>query len=178
MRRRGITLALSVGVWTLVAAVAAAGEKVATWDDCEPVTFNAAIGPGTCADVGGEVTFSEFLSVLPLAGHPAWRNEPSYLKIKPGEKVTVTNEGGENHTFTEVAVFGGGFIPPLNGPLGFTGPVPECGSVVGSSVVPNPDVVMLAPGARLQVDGLDVGTHLFECCIHPWMRAAIKVEKD
>jgi len=177
MRRRGITLALSVGVWTLVAAVAAAGEKVATWDDCEPVTFNAAIGPGTCADVGGEVTFSEFLSVLPLAGHPAWRNEPSYLKIKPGEKVTVTNEGGENHTFTEVAVFGGGFIPPLNTPLGLT-PVPECGSVVGSSVVPNPDVVMLAPGARLQVDGLDVGTHLFECCIHPWMRAAIKVEKD
>jgi len=36
----------------------------------------------------------------------------------------------------------------------------------------------LAPGASLKVKGLDVGTHLFECCIHPWMRAAIKVEED
>ena len=39
-------------------------------------------------------------------------------------------------------------------------------------------VAELPPGASLDVEGLAVGTHRFQCCIHPWMRAAIKVVPD
>jgi hypothetical protein len=81
----------------LIATVAGAGERVAVLDECDPATFNALppVGPGlvTICDVkfDGEVTFAEFLSLLP-PGHPAWRNEPSWLEIKSGRKVKATNE--------------------------------------------------------------------------------------
>ena len=188
MRKLGIPLAL-VGALAMITTVAAANdeEEIAVLDDCNPATFNALppLGPGlgTICKVtfGGDVTFAEFLSVLPF-GHPAWRNEPSYIKIEPGAAVTVTNEGGERHTFTEVAKFGGGFIPLLNDPTNSLSVVPECGSVVGSSAVPNPALVFLSPGASLTVTGLSANapshSHLFQCCIHPWMRAAIKVKAD
>src|ERR687898_811793 len=32
-------------------------------------------------------------------------------------------------------------------------------------------VVDMPPGATITVDGLGIGTHKFQCCIHPWMRA-------
>ena len=91
-----------------------------------------------------------------------------------GEKVKVINEGGEVHTLTEVAEFGGGFFPPLNNPTGSTSVVPEC----GEAGVPNPALVFIPPGGKLHLKGLEVGIHLFECCIHPWMRAAIRVVED
>ncbi len=71
MRRIGLVLALMVGALAMVTAVAVADEKVRILDACDPDTFNAAVGPGTCADVGGDVTFVEFLSdaILP-EGHP------------------------------------------------------------------------------------------------------------
>ena len=31
------------------------------------------------------------------------------------------------------------------------------------------------PGGREQVSGLDTGTHKFQCCFHPWMRAVVEV---
>src|SRR5713101_9102080 len=101
MRKIGITLAL-VGALAMITTVAAANaqEEIAVLDDCNPATFDAArpVGPGLgiiCQVIfGGDVTFAEFLSVLPF-GHPAWRNEPSYIKIEPEAAVTVINEGGE-----------------------------------------------------------------------------------
>jgi hypothetical protein len=128
---------------------------------------------GGCTLKKGDVTLEEFNDLLtsPLSlatiGHPAWRNAPTYLKIKPDKTVNVTNRGGRLHTFTEVAAFGGGRVPPLN--VGLT-PAPECVTpdIVGPTELP--------PGARLKVDGLDVGNHLFQCCIHPWMRTLIKVK--
>jgi plastocyanin len=116
------------------------------------------------------VTNAEFGSLLgsPLSlsvvGHPAWRNQPSYLWIKAGKNVRVTNEGGRGHTFTKVAAFGGGFVPPLN--QGLT-PAPECLAI---------SVVVLPPRARQELTGLALGDHRLMCCIHPWMRALIKVE--
>ncbi|HEU5249115.1 MAG TPA: hypothetical protein VFW15_03945, partial [Thermoanaerobaculia bacterium] len=80
------------------------------------------------------------------------------------ETVTVKNEGGRGHTFTEVANFGGGFVPPLNGVLAFA---EECATATP-----------LPPGSTQQVMGLDVGIHRFQCCIHPWMRMLIKVEPE
>ncbi len=30
-------------------------------------------------------------------------------------------------------------------------------------------------GSQLQITGLSRGEHLFECCIHPWMRTKVEV---
>ena len=144
---------------------------IAVLDDCDPNDPGWA-PTGGCTRKDGVVTFAEFNAFLSsprylsTVGHPAWRNEPSYVKIEPGESVRVTNEGGRTHTFTQVADFGGGRVPQLN--IGLS-QAPEC---VSASVVDMP------PGATITVDGLGIGTHKFQCCIHPWMRAAVKVLPD
>lgn len=101
-----------------------------------------------------------------LIGHPSWRNEPSHLTVPAGKSIRVTNHGGRGHTFTEVAQFGGGFVPPLN--IGLT-PAPEC-------VNPANPPIPLAPGATVELAAGAPGLHKFECCIHPWMRATVRVE--
>ena len=120
----------------------------------------------------GDVSGAEFFALLtsPLApggqiiGHPSWRNEPSYITIRGGQTVRVSNRGGRVHTFTEVADFGGGFVAPLNGALV---PAPEC----------NPaSVTFVAVGDTQRLAGLGPGLRKFQCCIHPWMRAAIRVD--
>ena len=123
----------------------------------------------------GNVSVEEFFGLLisPLApghviGHPSWRNEPSYVTVAEGHNVRVTNRGGRVHTFTEVDQFGGGFVPLLNETMQ---PAPEC----GANFVPNPEVVFVGVG-QTQALTLDDGLHKFQCCIHPWMRAAIRVQ--
>jgi hypothetical protein len=35
---------------------------------------------------------------------------------------------------------------------------------------------MIAAGATFRTDAaMDVGTQLYQCCIHPWMRATVTV---
>ena len=95
---------------------------VAIRDDCDP--DDPAWAPsGGCTLRSGDVTNAEFgvesgPASGPLApsviGHQAWRNDPPYLKIEEGDTVKVNNRGGRVHTFTEVAEFGGGRVPPLN----------------------------------------------------------------
>jgi hypothetical protein len=136
--------------------------------------------PGGCPQDGskafkphqGSVSVAEFFALLtsPLApgnqiiGHPSWRNEPSYLTVRARQTVRVSNRGGRVHTFTEVADFGGGFVPVLNGALV---PAPECDPA---------SVSFVAVGQTQQLSGLAPGLRKFQCCIHPWMRAAIRVE--
>jgi plastocyanin len=142
---------------------------VAILDDCDPDDPSWA-ATGGCTRKNGAVTNAEFGAFLasPLSsavvGHPAWRNEPSYIRVSDGESVRVTNEGGRTHTFTEVANFGGGRVPQLR--AGLT-PAPEC---VAAGTAGD-----LLPGATMELDGLSVGTHKYQCCIHSWMRAAVKV---
>jgi len=143
---------------------------IAILDDCDPNDPGWA-PTGGCTRKDGVVSFAEFNAFvtspryLSTVGHPAWRNEPSYVKVELGESVRVTNEGGRTHTFTRVADYGGGRVPPLN--VGVT-QAPEC--LAGT--------VDLPAGATTTVDGLAIGTHKFQCCIHPWMRAAVKVLPD
>ena len=137
-------------------------------DDCD-ATDPAWAATGGCTLRGGTVTEAEFGAFLvsPLSqsvvGHPAWRNEPSYLRVRAGTTVLVRNEGGRTHTFTPVANYGGGRVPPLN--IGLTA-APECTT---------PDPYQVAAGGTLQLPHLAAGNHRFQCCIHPWMRALIKV---
>jgi hypothetical protein len=35
---------------------------------------------------------------------------------------------------------------------------------------------MIAPGDKVELRGLSPGDHRFQCCIHSWMHALIKVE--
>ena len=173
-------LTVLVGVWVIGSAVARAQVKsqdprIALADNCDPITFNAALGPNAC--VGrGDTTVGEFFAALfsplidngkPFVGHPAWRMEPAYVSIHAGQKVRVTNSGGEGHTFTAVTNFGGGSIPTLNG--ADVTRAPECPA--------NPaNLAVIAPGQTVDVARLSGGPHNFMCCIHPRMRAVVDVE--
>jgi hypothetical protein len=80
-------------------------------DACDGPTFNLAVGPGTCSRNGG-VSFSEFVALLTAhqsAG--AWHNAPSQTDALLGDALIAVNNGGETHTFTRVANFGGGIVP-------------------------------------------------------------------
>jgi plastocyanin len=155
-------LVVVLGV-TAVASAAAGHRRVQILDACDGPTFNAVIGEGTCVRNGG-VTFERFIGQLIAKGEaPAWRFAPERLKLDAGGTVTAVNRGGEFHTLTEVAAFGGGCVPDLNDVLGLD-PVPECAipGIFAATGVP--------PGASLTTEPLAAGTHRFLCLIHPWMR--------
>lgn len=138
-------------------------------DRCEPQSFNAVLGPGTCVG-DGKVTFSEFIEELAKKQtHRQWRNQPTHVALKAGRPITLANVGGEAHTFTPVAEFGGGFIPDLNNLSGNPVPAPECLDFGSIEFLPAGSVTPLA--------GLPEGTHLFMCCIHPWMRTTADVHR-
>ncbi len=89
--------------------------QVVALDECDPATFNAALGPDFCKNIalGYSTTFSNlFAEAAAGTPDPNWDFEPDTLKIKEGTIVSVVDQGGEPHTFTEVANFGGGFIAP------------------------------------------------------------------
>jgi plastocyanin len=179
-RIAAVFFALLAGYWTVGSLSARAQVKgndnrIAVLDECLPGDpgWNPT-GGCTLAPNQGDVPAAEFFALLTspltvpaggaLVGHPAWRNEPSHITAAEGKAVHVKNEGGRGHTFTEVADFGGGFVPILN--IGLT-PAPEC---TPQSTIP------LAGGDSQELTGLAPGLHKFQCCIHPWMRATIRVE--
>lgn len=147
-----------------------ADARVSVQDQCDPATFNAALGSGACAKQG-TMTFSAFNNEL-NATHQvaAWRFVPSAFMLKVGQSITATNDGGEKHTFTEVKAFGGGIVSSLNTASGNTQEAPECAALGASA--------MIASGATFRTDAAtDVGTEYYQCCIHPWMRATVTVTR-
>ena len=154
----------------LAAPVVAASDhrRVEMLDACDGPSFNAVIGDGACIRKGG-VTFDAFIGQLQSMGQaPAWRFTPGRLTVRAGGSVDAYNRGGEAHTFTEVAAFGGGCVDELNAVLGLS-PVPECGdpALFGATLAP--------PGEEVEVEDLSPGRHLFQCLIHPWMRTTVDV---
>jgi hypothetical protein len=117
-----------------LSAVAFQGDKkIRLYDDCDPTTFNDVVGPGTCVG-NGHTTFDQFIGELEETQDAhAWRNQPTAIKLNTDRPTFIENRGGETHTFTEVANFGGGFVTELNGISGNPVPAPEClnfGSIV------------------------------------------------
>ena len=185
MRSKWIPLmAIAIGGWVLVTAALTAqvrsnNPSVSMMDNCsedDPAYDDfggcpeGAPFPGS-KSYTGDVTGAEFFELLfsPLAGtvpigHPSWRNEPSYLSIREGQTLRVDNQGGRAHTFTEVADFGGGFVPLLNGSMATA---PECENPAQLTFVPY--------GGTQNVTALEPGLHKFQCCIHPWMRGAVRI---
>jgi plastocyanin len=150
--------------------------QIVALDECDPATFNAAIGPDFCKNValgvlGFATTFSDlFAEAASGTPDPGWDFEPDTLTVKKGTTVLVTDQGGEPHTFTEVKQFGGGFIDPLNNgePT-----VPECQGGFKNVAVAKTRILQ---GSTTAVTNLSKGEHLFECCIHPWMRMKVEVK--
>jgi hypothetical protein len=170
-------------VWVAFAAVAllsltaSAGavqgeKKIKMYDDCEPTTFNAVLGDGACIG-NGHTTFDEFIEELSETQDArAWRNQPSSMRLNVGKPTSIENRGGEVHTFTKVANFGGGFIPDLNGISGNPVPAPECLNFGAIVFIP---AGASEEGPTAGSSDLPVGTSRFQCCIHPWMRTVIQV---
>jgi len=148
--------------------------QVVALDECDPATFNAAVGADFCRNValGSATTISELFAKA-AAGTPdrGWDFEPDRVNIEKGATLVVADQGGEPHTFTEVAQFGGGFIPGLNAPGEET--VPECAGGFANVAVAKTRILQ---GSHLYITGLSRGKHLFECCIHPWMRMTVDVK--
>lgn len=147
--------------------------QIVALDECEPKSFNDAFGPDFCHNVtlGASTPLDKFVGDA-MAGNPdpGWDFEPDVLTIKKGTILSVVDQGGEPHTFTEVQKFGGGFIDAINAG---EETVPEC-----RGGFKNVDVAKtrILQGSQVHVTGLSKGEHLFQCCIHPWMRVKVEVK--
>lgn len=148
--------------------------QVVALDECDPTTFNQALGSDFCKNIAlGSFTTLSDLFAEAQSGHPDpnWDFEPDTVHIKKGTILSVVDQGGEPHTFTEVAQFGGGFIPGLNAPGEDT--VPECAGGFSKVAVAKTRILQ---GSAVHITELSKGEHRFQCCIHPWMRMKVEVK--
>lgn len=178
-------LSLRPLIWTAFAAVAflslTAGaeavqqelKKIRLYDNCDPATFNAANVP--CVG-SGTTTFNQFIAELTATQTvTTWRNQPTFMKVHFGRPTQIENRGGEVHTFTQVAEFGGGLVPDLNNLSGNPIVAPECEDLGTVIFIPAGTTVLGPVTGNFQ---LPLGIHKFQCCIHPWMRTFIQVEPN
>ena len=188
MYRKIVAAGLALAALTLApysASASKSGNRVRVEDRCEPASFNANVGPGTCVG-SGTTTWDEFLAKLnPVDfGDHHWRFKVSGgSTIKLGQSISVVNNGGEFHTFTEVAAAeppAGGCVPFINALLGNLVPAPQCSDLIPDVVPPTPvafGTTGLAPlGGTLTVTPTTKGTHHYICLIHPWMVTDVTVK--
>jgi hypothetical protein len=159
-------------------------------DFCDPATFNAdppsGIGPDTClrdddVSVNGSETLAGFRAELGQEKNVgAWRFNPDRVETEESVNLTLVNRGGETHTFTRVAQFGGGFVAALNTASGNPVPRPECAQMMDGNLVPQPPS---ANNIFLEHGETEAGPRIvedeeakFQCCIHPWMRVTFNPE--
>jgi hypothetical protein len=164
----GIAAAASLGI----AATLTADENVQVVqvrDDCDPATFNAGPpdGPGLghICDGDGGTAFGAFIAELQATRvAEKWRFNPN--RMSEPRNIVAHNRGGETHSFTKVANFGGGQVDVLNALSGNPVPAPEC-------FQPSVGATFVGPGQDLKVDGV-AGGDKYQCCIHPWMRTTVR----
>src|SRR4029453_9051696 len=136
-----IAITLSLG-FSIVSNAKGGNRPVLISDDCEPLSFNA-VFPGACVG-SGKTTFDKFIAQLTQHQNAfLWMFAPRESTVPVGKTLGLGNTGGETHTFTKVAEFGGGFVIPLNVLSGNPNPRPECttGEVLVQDVMlkPQPD---------------------------------------
>jgi hypothetical protein len=174
----GIGLTTSFGAATSTLANASSGSVILikVEDRCDPATFNAAGIPGGCFPVKsrGTVTFAELGATLnPVDfGHDGWRFTRTDVSMKTTDRLRISYEGGELHSFTKVTAFGRGCVDPLNIPLG----LPSADNAAAAGTVCPNDLGTIRPPGAVQDVALPKGTFRFMCVIHPWMRTTVHVE--
>jgi len=160
-------------------------------DACDPGTFSSpvnAAGPRTCRPgFHGTTKFQVFIAELQsdhIAG--AWRFNPlldatagtfqlASVNLNLNQTTALQNTGGEIHTFTKVATFGGGFVPPLNQLSGNPVPAPECLQPENATNI-FVEAGTTETGPTAGSAQLPVGVTNWQCCVHPWMRMTIEVK--
>ena len=167
--------ALLVPVFTAPAALAASGRtEIQLQDRCDPTSFTAAGIP--CVGKG-DVTLNELVATLNPDdfGHDKWRFSREQTHIVEGEKLHLTNTGGEFHTFSEVVKFGPSPILPPDAQI-LNAVFPPNKKV--AQPIGDPFEVALEPGMSADLQHpLGVGVHRFECMIHPWMQTTVEVRR-
>ncbi|HEX3477889.1 MAG TPA: hypothetical protein VHT91_22860 [Kofleriaceae bacterium] len=149
------------------------GTEIHPEDRCDPVTFGALCNP----NFHGTTTLDQFNAELDATKRvAAWEYGGGQGRISLGQSLQVDNKGGETHTFTVVANYGGGRVPPLNERSGNTVVAPEC--VAGANAT-NVDIksgtgIRVTTGASGAIKTR--GTFKVQCCIHPWMRTTVTVQ--
>ena len=157
----------SLGPGGLLAVAGGIERVVSLFDACDPETFNAVLGAGACTRNGG-VTFQNFIDLLTKHQSAGpWKMSPGVLTMKEGQNLVAINNGGETHTFTEVDEYGGGIVKMLNDLSGQTTVAHECTELKPTDFLP--------PGARFSEKTDESGVEKYQCCIHPWMRAEIRI---
>ncbi len=149
------------------------GTEIHPEDNCDPATFGALCNP----NFRGTTTLAQFNAELDATRRvAAWEYGGGSANIRLGQSLRVDNKGGETHTFTVVAQFGGGRVPILNQKSGNTTVAPEC--VAGANAT-NVDIasgtgINVTTGASGAIK--TKGTFKVQCCIHPWMRTTVTVQ--
>jgi plastocyanin len=176
----GVMVALAAGLAVAGTASAAPGRTVVieAQDACDE-----SFGP-LCnradGDSGPRVGFEELLGRLQEdRAHGAWRFQPEKVKVRAGDRIVAKmGRGGEFHTFTEVApAFGLGCVPELNHLVFGTDAIAEvCKDEIAPGVPRLFATTGVGPGVSYDAGTLAKGRHLFECMIHPWMKATVTVE--
>jgi hypothetical protein len=148
-------------------------------DNCDPATFNAVVGPGTCTG-NGDTTFPKFIQELTEdRSVGAWRINPDETGLDSGDHTLLVSRGGELHTFTKVEKFGGGIVPLLNELAGVPEVAPECRNLNPVAATPGSTPIFpgsATPGPVAGTAGLPIGKTNFQCCIHPWMHTTVEVK--
>jgi len=160
------TIASTSGDPTVVSGPMRADHDVVVnmMDACDGDSFNAVFGAGTCNRAGG-VKFDQFIAELTRLGSIGpWHFSGAKANVQVGQDFVATNKGGEVHTFTEVAEFGGGLFPLLNDLAHVPDVAPECRpeALEADDFVP--------PGGTYRERISHTGTVKVQCCVHPWMR--------
>jgi hypothetical protein len=129
----GLGLATALGV--LIAPAFAADQTphrvIVAQDACDSTIFNQMFGPGTCVRNGGVTLQLSLQGLQRLQRAPQWRFSPDQVRAGTDDPILVKNTEGETHTFTEVAAFGGGFVPLLKQLAGTLTERPECAAPPG-----------------------------------------------
>ena len=189
--RGGTTVAICLAVLVAPASAMASDrddhrvKQIEIRDDCDPATFNA-VGLGNICIGDGQTTFAKFANQLMRDGRaPKWRFSPDTVHIELGDSFKATNRGGEVHSFTEVEHFGASVIPQVNDLLNMHGAQPNAPCATGFAklnadpVHNNPELTTFVLQGQSFTDTPDkAGTELYQCCIHPWMRAVISIRQD
>jgi hypothetical protein len=154
-----------------VASLARNGDAttVRMYDSCDPATFNAVFNDPTICIKQGNVPFDRFIAELTNTKKAAqWRFSPQNIELDQGTGLFAVNQGGEVHTFTRVAKFGGGILPLLNDLSGNTTVAPECTTLEADDFV--------SPGAVYTAELNTDAIQHFQCCIHPWMKSNVHLK--